>query len=74
MPADQRFPCAIRGIETSGDPRDPGTVSIDEDGRPAIIGLGRDGIYDEVTLLGDSESDTHDSEPLPLKNASAGGG
>jgi biofilm PGA synthesis protein PgaD len=49
-------------------------VSIDEDGRPTIIGLGRDGLYDEVTLMDEAETDeVLDSEPLPLRDVSAGG-
>ena len=49
-------------------------VSIDDDGRPGIIGLGRDGIYDEVTLMDEVESDALERESFPLKDVSAGGG
>jgi poly-beta-1,6-N-acetyl-D-glucosamine biosynthesis protein PgaD len=49
-------------------------VSIDEEGRPGIIGLGPDGIYDEVSLLNDARADDIDREPEPLKDVSAGGG
>jgi biofilm PGA synthesis protein PgaD len=48
-------------------------VRLDEDGRPGIIGLGRDGIYDEELLVTEPELDTSTDEPLPLKDASAGG-
>ena len=42
-------------------------VSVDEEGRPGIIGLGRDGIYDEELLI--AEPDLQDEEPLPLRDA-----
>lgn len=48
-------------------------ISIDEDGRPGIIGLGTDGIYDEESLISEADSDTPSIAPLPLKDASAGG-
>lgn len=42
-------------------------VSVDEEGRPGIIGLGRDGIYDEEMLIAESTPE-HD-EPAPLRDA-----
>ena len=45
-------------------------VSVDEEGRPGITGLGRDGIYDEELLLTDLGIETE--EPPPLKDATAG--
>ncbi|MGD8324143.1 MAG: poly-beta-1,6-N-acetyl-D-glucosamine biosynthesis protein PgaD [Gammaproteobacteria bacterium] len=48
-------------------------VSIDEGGRPRIIGLGHGGIYDEELLIAEDEPDPPAAEVLPLKDASAGG-
>lgn len=47
-------------------------VSIDEDGRPGIIGLGRGGIYDEERF--DAVEDDNDelASPPPLRDASVG--
>jgi len=49
-------------------------VSIDEDGRPGIIGLGQGGIYDEERLerAGDDDAYYDETAPPPLKDASAG--
>lgn len=48
-------------------------VSVDENGRPRIIGLGQGGIYDEEALDLADEEDLYDADaPPPLKDASAG--
>jgi biofilm PGA synthesis protein PgaD len=47
-------------------------VSIDEDGRPLIIGLGRGGIYDEELLESVAEGEENLLESDPYRDASVG--
>jgi biofilm PGA synthesis protein PgaD len=44
-------------------------VSVDDEGRPGITGLGRDGIYDEELLIAVSEPENE--EPAPLRDATS---
>jgi len=48
-------------------------VSIDEEGRPRIIGLGQHGIYDEEQMALDEDDDFDEDSTPALKDASAGG-
>lgn len=48
-------------------------VSVGEDGRPRIIGIGRDGIYDDESSFLEDEYEPQSTTSLPLKDASAGG-